>query len=81
MACRNKISCLKSGVKSPFYLRMVTGDRKKTAPSAIGDGKGGRGVGEDNGQVKSGAAVTSDKGTVRQPRRELPLRLPNTPSL
>ena len=66
-ACRNKIWYLKSGIKFPFYLRLVTGDRKKTAPAAIGDGKGEKGAGEDNGQVKSDVAVTSDEGTRCEP--------------
>ena len=46
-ACTDKISCLKSGVKCPFYLRLITGGRKKTAPTALGDGKGRKGGGED----------------------------------
>ena len=42
-ACKIKISYLKSGVKFPFYLRLVTGGRKKIVPTvAITDGRGER---------------------------------------
>ena len=63
-ACRMKISFLKSGVKYPFYLRMVTGGCKKTAPTVVvNDGEGEAGAGIDDGHVKSGVAVTPDEQT------------------
>lgn len=61
-ACRMKISFLKKGVKFPFYLRPVTGGRRKTAPTVVvDDGEGEKGTGEDHSHVKGGVAVTPDE--------------------
>lgn len=58
-ACKIKISYLKSGVKFPFYLRLVTGGRKKIAPNvAIADGRGGKDAVKGDSQVKSGVGST-----------------------
>lgn len=34
-ACRMKIAFLKGGVQFPFYLRLVTGGRKRLAPTVV----------------------------------------------
>lgn len=61
-ACRMKISFLKSGVRFPFYLRMVTGGCKKKAPTAVvDDGEGDTGARKDDGYCKGGVAVTPDE--------------------
>ena len=62
-ACRMKISYLKSGVKFPFYLRMVTGGGgKKAAPAVVVDEGERRTVTrEDGGRVKDIVVITSDE--------------------
>lgn len=55
-ACRMKISFLKSGVKFPFYLRLVTGARKKAPTVVIDDREWKMGDGEDDGRVTGGVA-------------------------
>ena len=63
-ACRMKISFLKSGVKFPFYLRLVTGGPKKVAPNAVvNDGKDETGAGEDHGHAEGSVTVIPDEGT------------------
>lgn len=63
-ACRMKISFLKSGIKFPFYLRLVTGGRKKVAPTVVVDnGKGETGAGEGHGHAQGGVTVVPDEGT------------------
>ena len=60
--CRMKISYLKSGVKFPFYLRMVTGASKKTPPTVVvDDGEGGTVTRENEGNVKDTVAITPDE--------------------
>ena len=60
-ACRMKISFLKSGVRFPFYLRLVTGGRQKVAPTVVvDDGKGETGAGEDHGQKLLPTVVVDD---------------------
>ena len=60
--CRMKISYLKSGVKFPYYLRMVTGGGKKAAPTVVVDEGERRTVTrEDEGQVKDTVAITPDE--------------------